>query len=76
MLEDSERLQTALRVLTPFTEFRDPEDADVEALRSYVPPFTCQRPDELACEVISRCSGHGRFTDDIAKKVEGALREV
>jgi hypothetical protein len=48
-------LKTALRVFV--AEFREPEDADVEALRSYVPPFTRQRPAELACEVIQQGSG-------------------
>ena len=45
-------LKVAFRVLTAFRERKDPDPADVEALKSYAPLLADAPEDELACEVI------------------------
>ncbi len=43
---------TALRVLTAVTAKRDPDPADLEALRRYAPLLADAAPDDLARDVI------------------------
>ncbi len=45
-------MQTALRVLSAFTEKREPEPGDLEELRRLAPGKSDLPADELACEVI------------------------
>ena len=64
-------MNTALRVLAAAVEHREPEETDMEVLRSYAPLSTRRHPDELACEVIQQVlKARGRFTDGMAEKVE------
>jgi hypothetical protein len=52
-------MQTALRVLTAITEGRQPDPADVAALRSYAGPQPAGIDlDEFACEVIQKAIMH------------------
>jgi hypothetical protein len=77
MQEDLERLKTALRVLAAVTEFRAPEEADMQALRSYAPLLKRRPADELAREVIwAVLKARGRLPDGMAKTSEGALRDA
>jgi hypothetical protein len=45
-------MKTALRVLTAYTEKRQPDPEDVAALRHYAPHLANLPMDELACELI------------------------
>ena len=69
MLEDVERMKIALRVLGAITEYRKPEETDVQALRSYAPLLKRRAPDELACEVVQQALKAGRRFGEIAEKV-------
>jgi hypothetical protein len=54
MAQSIEAMQTALRTLTALTEKRDPDAADLDALRTYAPQLAGLPADELACEVIQQ----------------------
>ena len=54
MERHNETLRVALRVIAAVTEFREPEEDDIQALRSYAPAFNSQPHDRLACEVIQQ----------------------
>ena len=70
MEEELHRLRVALRVLAAITEFREPEETDVQTLRSYAPHFTRRPPDELAREVIQQAlKARGRVSEGMAEKV-------
>lgn len=58
MQQSLNEMQTALRVLGTLTEHRDPDPADVEALRGLAPYAGHMPLDELACEVIQRAIMH------------------
>jgi len=74
MQEDSERLKIALRVLAAVAEYCEPEEADLELIRSYAPLSTRRHPDELACEVIQQVlKARGQFTDGMAEKVRRSM---
>ena len=69
MGEERERLRVALRVLAAVTDFREPAETDMQALRSYAPRSTRRHPDELACEVIQEVlRTRGRFHAGMAEK--------
>jgi hypothetical protein len=69
MQGELERLRVALRVLAAVTEFREPEETDMQALRSYAPLSPRRPPDELACEVIQDVlKARGRFRDGMVEK--------
>ena len=73
MQDDLLRLRVALRVLTAFMEYREPEDADVQTLHSYA-PLTCRPPDELACEVIQQALiARGRISNGLGDRVSRTL---
>ena len=73
MREDVERLTVALRVLMAFTEFRAPEDADVQTLHSYR-PLSHRPADELACEVIQQVlKARGRISDGMGERVSRSI---
>jgi len=70
MEAERERLKVALRVLAAVTEFREPEETDMQTLRSYAPLFQRRPPDELACQVIQEVlRARGRLGNGIADKV-------
>jgi hypothetical protein len=70
MEEELQKLRVALRVLAAITEFREPDETDVQALRSDAPRFTGQSPDELAREVIQQAlKARGRASESTAEKV-------
>jgi hypothetical protein len=70
MGEERERLRVALRVLAAVTDFREPAETDMQALRSYAPLFTRRPPDELACQVIQEVlRARGRFGNGISEEV-------
>jgi hypothetical protein len=52
MQEDVQRLTIALRVLGAIIEYREPEESDVQALRSYARLLKRRAPDESACDGI------------------------
>jgi hypothetical protein len=45
-------MRAALRVLTALNDRHDPDSADVNALKAYVPLLSNAPLDELACEAI------------------------
>jgi hypothetical protein len=51
-MQDLEAMKTALRILVAISERRQPTWADVELLRSLVPPIPEASLEELVCEVI------------------------
>jgi len=70
MGEERERLRVALRVLAAVTDFREPAETDMQALRSYAPLLTRRPPDELACQVIQEVlRARGRFGNGISEEV-------
>lgn len=70
MEEKLQRLRVALRVLGAVTEFREPEETDIQTLRSYEPLFMRRPPDELACDVIQQTlKAKGGVSEGIAGKV-------
>jgi len=53
-LNNLSAMEAALRVLAAVTSRRDPDIADVAAIRSYAPDVADLPPDALACEVVYR----------------------
>jgi hypothetical protein len=49
---DQGLVKTALRVLSAYLEFTEPDPADVRVLRKYLPTQESWQPDELACLVV------------------------
>jgi hypothetical protein len=73
MEEELRWLSVALRVLAAVTEFREPEETDIQTLRSYAPLFTLRPPGELAREVIQqRLKARGRVSEALRIRFEGA----
>ena len=70
--DEWDRLNPALRVLTAVTQYREPEETDMETLRFYVPHFKDLPSDQLAYEVIRQVYEARSKTTDRAKRAEGA----
>lgn len=72
-----ETLKVALRVIAAVTEFRQPEDDDIQALRSYAPAFNGQPPDDLACEVIHQIlRERAGMSSSVAARSDGATPDA
>jgi len=54
MILGKEMLKTTLRVLTSIKDKREPDPADLAALRRYAPDLAGAPLDEVVCEVIQQ----------------------
>jgi hypothetical protein len=53
VIDSTNVMEAALRVLTAITEKADPSPADIGAIQAFAPDIFLP-PDELACEVVKR----------------------
>ena len=58
MQKSVEAMELAMRVLRAVNEKRNPDEADLSALRSLAPLVANLPPDELACDVIRQALEH------------------